>query len=90
MMNQTYPFAVVTAPADGSAIASGQVVLEWRKGALAVSHNVYFSEDAQAVADGAAAHWIGTTTDSRLQIGTPDSPYPGGPGGGQNLLLAGG
>ena len=78
MMNQTYPFAVLMAPADGSAIASGQVVLEWRKGPLAVSHNVYFSEDAQAVADGAAGALIGTTSDSRLQIGIPDSPYPTG------------
>ena len=83
MMNQTYPFAVLTAPADGSAIASGQVVLEWRKGPLAVSHNVYFSEDAQAVADGAAGALIGTTSDSRLQIGIPDSPYPAGLAAGQ-------
>ena len=34
MMNQTYPFAVLTAPANRSAIAAGQVVLEWRKGPL--------------------------------------------------------
>ena len=89
MMNQTYPFAVLTAPADGSAIASGQVVLEWRKGPLAVSHNVYFSEDAQAVADGAA----GADRHNQRQSPpdrNPGQSLPGGPGGGPDLLLAGG
>jgi hypothetical protein len=76
MMDQTYPYATITAPADGAALASGQVTLEWKGGPFAVSHKVYLSDDAQAVAQGGAEALFATTADSRLQIGIPGSAYP--------------
>jgi len=60
-------------PADGEADVSPDTVLSWRAGREAVSHEVHFGTDEQAVADGAAlvdtVDIIGYTP-SDLQLGT--------------------
>lgn len=78
MLGQAYPYAVLSAPANGASLTSGQVTLEWRKGQYATTHNVYLSDDAQAVAGGAAGALVGTTADTRLQVGVAGGPLPAG------------
>ena len=41
-------------PADGTIEVARTVTLSWKAGGTAVSHNVYFSADMQAVIDGTA------------------------------------
>ncbi|MBN2180612.1 MAG: LamG domain-containing protein, partial [Sedimentisphaerales bacterium] len=41
-------------PADGSVTTDTQVTLQWDAGLDAVTHNLYFSDDEQAVVDGTA------------------------------------
>ena len=80
MAGQSYPFAVAPGPKDGTMVASRQVLLEWGPGELAVSHNVYFGQDAEAVANATeedATLFLGSTTDSQFQLGIPDGLIPG-------------
>lgn len=42
-------------PADGSVTTETEVTLQWEAGLNAVTHNLYFSDDEQAVIDGTAA-----------------------------------
>ncbi len=46
--------ASVPTPADGSVIRQSEVTLQWDTGINATTHNVYFSDDEQAVIDGTA------------------------------------
>jgi hypothetical protein len=41
-------------PADGSVTTNTEVTLQWEAGLNAVTHNLYFSDDEQAVIDGTA------------------------------------
>ena len=54
-------------PAVGDTDVPLDVVLDWRGGREAVSHEVYFSDDEQAVIDGTAL--VATVTDTRYQAG---------------------
>ncbi len=57
-------------PADGATDVDPQIVLNWRPGREAVSHEIYLSTDANAVADGTAS--IGSTTASSYDLGKLD------------------
>ncbi|UCE47773.1 MAG: discoidin domain-containing protein, partial [Phycisphaerales bacterium] len=57
-------------PAEGDSDVPLDVVLDWRGGRQAVSHEVYLSKDEAAVIDGTAL--IGTTTDTYLQVSNLD------------------
>ena len=54
-------------PAVGDTDVPLDVLLDWRGGREAVSHEVYFSDDEQAVIDGTAL--VATVTDTRYQAG---------------------
>ena len=54
-------------PAVGDTDVPLDVVLDWRGGREAVSHEVYFSDDEQAVIDGTAL--VATVTDTQYQVG---------------------
>ncbi len=60
--------AGVPDPASGETGVSPTVVLQWRPGREAVSHEVYFSEDQQAVADGATP--VQVTAETRFEPGS--------------------
>ncbi|MDI6450816.1 LamG-like jellyroll fold domain-containing protein [Anaerobaca lacustris] len=54
-------------PAAGQAGLNPEVVLGWRGGRAAVSHNLYFSDQEEAVADGTAL--IGSVAEARYDLG---------------------
>jgi hypothetical protein len=75
----TYPAA--PRPTDGSMAESVQITLEWRPGALATSHDVYFGEDKDAVANATTADasvFLGSTTNKSFRVGFAGTPYPQG------------
>ncbi len=79
MENKPYPYASMPKPKDGSMAEAVQVALEWRPGELAVSHNVYLGEDKDAVANATPADagvFLGSTTDKKVQVGSPASLHP--------------
>ncbi len=81
MENVAYPYAAGPKPKDGSMADAPQVILEWRAGDLAVSHNVYFGEDKDAVANGTPADtsvFLGSTPGKNFIVGYPGNPYPKG------------
>ncbi|MBN1509362.1 MAG: discoidin domain-containing protein, partial [Sedimentisphaerales bacterium] len=57
-------------PADGTIDLEPEVVLSWRPGREAASHEVYLSTDPNAVAEGTAL--VDTVTDSTYDAGTLD------------------
>ena len=57
-------------PADGATDVAFDTALNWRAGREAVTHEVYLSADAEAVADGTAL--LGTTSEVSLGAGTLD------------------
>jgi len=80
-----YPFASSLAPKNGAMTTTGQVTLQWTPGELATSHNVYFGEDQEAVANATpddADLFRGSTTATTLAV-------PHRPDAGNDLLLAG-
>ena len=68
-------------PASGATGVNPDVVLSWRPGREAASHEVYFSTDKQAVADGTAL--AGTATEAAMTPSAIASLWP-------DLLLEGG
>jgi hypothetical protein len=60
-------FAREPRPVSGAAGIDPDIVLSWRAGRGAASHEVYFSEDEQAVAEGAAL--VDTVAENRYQPG---------------------
>lgn len=57
-------------PADGAALASPDVVLGWRAGRNAVTHEVYLSSDAEAVSSGTAR--VASVTQAAYNAGALD------------------
>ncbi|MHC4580570.1 MAG: LamG-like jellyroll fold domain-containing protein [Planctomycetota bacterium] len=51
MQEKDWPFALVPTPADGALHMDTSVNLSWFAGATAISHNMYFGIDEQAVTD---------------------------------------
>jgi len=64
MANEIYPFAAGLAPSDGSMIDTTETTLQWAPGEIAVSHNVYFGTNREAVANA-------TPDDADLFLGAP-------------------
>jgi len=79
MMGEAYPQALALTPADGSMVETTALVLQWRPGDFAVSHDVYFGESFDEV-DRAApgeATFQGSQTDARFSVTnlTPGGTY---------------
>jgi hypothetical protein len=65
-------------PADDSLLSQTSVNLSWTAGDLAVSHNVYFSDNFEAVSTGDDHVFLLNQTDTSLVVGSPGNYYPDG------------
>ena len=76
MFAEPVPMALGPSPADGSIHDQTKATLQWRPGAFAASHVVYFGESLEAVSEGQVEGV--STTDPTLVVGAPGGPYPEG------------
>jgi len=74
---QDYP-ASKPIPADGAVLRDTWVSMEWTAGPAAVSHDVYLSDNYDAVAAGSPDAFIGNQTATNLVVGFTGFPYPDG------------
>jgi hypothetical protein len=72
------PLAFGPTPADGSLHEDTWANVGWYPGDSAASHDVYFSEDYDAVNEGAAEAFQGNQTDTFMVVGFPGFLYPDG------------
>jgi len=78
MKGEAYPYALGPNPADGAIHTDTWANLSWRAGDFAVSHDVYFSDDFDAVNNGATEALQGNQTATFTVVGFPGFPYPDG------------
>jgi hypothetical protein len=72
------PLAAGPEPADGAVIEENWTNLSWQPGTWAVSHDLYFGIDYDAVEQGAESTFIGNTTNTVQVVGFPGYPAPDG------------
>ncbi len=72
------PLAAGPDPADGVTIEQNWTGLGWQPGTWAVSHDLYFGTDYDAVEQGAEGTFIGNTTSTFQVVGFPGFPAPEG------------
>ncbi len=72
------PMAYSAFPATGALYANRQVTLSWIAGDFAVSHSVYFGENADDILNSAGGTLQGNTKETQFIIGAPGNPYPDG------------
>jgi hypothetical protein len=72
------PLAFGPAPADGALHAETWANLGWYPGDKAVSHDVYFGDNFDAVNTGTAETYRGNQTDTFFVVGFPGFPFPDG------------
>ena len=72
------PLAAGPDPADGVTIEQNWSNLSWLPGTWAVSHDLYFGSDYDAVNQGAEGTFIGNTTNTVQVVGFPGFPAPEG------------
>jgi hypothetical protein len=65
-------------PRDGSYYNDVWVNLSWKPGDLAVSHDIYFSDNFEDVNDGTENAFLGNQTDTFLIVGFPGFAFPDG------------
>ncbi len=73
-----YPYAFGPVPKDTALHEDTWVNLSWRAGDFAVSHDMYFGENFDAVDAGAESTFQGNQTDTFFVVGFPGFPYPDG------------
>jgi hypothetical protein len=78
MAGTVWPYAIAPIPADGSLHEDTWVNLSWTPGPMAVTHDLYLSEDFDAVNEGAESAFIGNQADTFIVVGFPGFPYPDG------------
>jgi hypothetical protein len=74
----TYPQASGPDPKDGSLHPDTWANVSWSTGDYAVSHDVYFGDNFDAVNEGAEDTFIGNQTDTFIVVGFPGFPMPDG------------
>jgi len=72
------PFAYGPQPKNGDRYEDTWANLMWKAGDLAVSHDVYFGTDFDAVNEGAEGTFVGNTTLDFQVVGFPGYPEPDG------------
>ena len=72
------PIARSPVPKVGSLHEDTWINLTWRPGVLAVSHDVYFGDNFDAVNEGAESTFVGNQGGTFLVVGFPGFPYPDG------------
>ena len=70
--------AYAPSPRNGTLHEDTWISLGWRAGDLAVSHDVYISDNFDAVSEGAEGTFIANQTDTFMVIGFPGFPYSDG------------
>ncbi len=65
-------------PADGALHTDTWANLSWVAGGLAVSHDVYFGDDFDAVNEDAENTFVGNQAGTFIVVGFPGFPYPDG------------
>ena len=65
-------------PANGSYHADTWVSVSWGPGALAASHDVYFSDNFDDVEASAESAFLGNQTETNFVVGFPGFPFPDG------------
>ena len=80
MTGEPWPYAFGPDPADGAQHKATWVTLRWMPGQLAVSHDVYLSDDLDAVDEATRDSEVfrGNQTTTFLVVGFPGFPYPEG------------
>jgi len=73
-----YPTASSPTPANGALHADTWANVNWFSGDSAASHDVYFSDDFDAVNDGAAEAFQGNQTSTFVVVGFPGFAFPDG------------
>ncbi len=73
-----WPYASTPSPADGAMHPDTWVNISWGAGGYAVSHDVYFGDDFDAVNEGAESTFVGSQTDTFFIAGFPGFPFPDG------------
>jgi len=79
-VSSEYPLASRPKPEDGAMLSDTWVSLSWTPGDLAVSHDVYFSENFVDVNDATTTSptFVGNQTSTMLVVGFPGFLYPDG------------
>jgi hypothetical protein len=72
------PIARSQVPKDGTLHEDTWISLSWRAGVLAVSHDVYFGDNFDAVNEGTEEAFVGNQGGTFLVVGFPGFPYPDG------------
>jgi len=78
MAGEGFPFAFGPIPKDGSIHPETWANISWSAGDHAVSHDVYFGDDFDAVNEGTEGTFVGNQTDTFLVVGFPGFPIPDG------------
>ncbi len=78
MQGEGYPFAFSPEPADGAYHEDTWVNLSWKPGDFAVSHDVYLSDNFDAVSAGAESTFIGNQAGTFVVAGFPGFAFPDG------------
>jgi len=78
MEGKPWPFAFGPSPEDGSMHEATWANMSWQPGQLAVSHDVYMSDNSDAVNDGTADAFQGNQGSTTLIAGFAGFAYPEG------------
>ena len=78
MQGMGSPVAIGPTPADGSIHTDTWANLSWYPGDDAASHDVYFSDNFDAVNEGTEGTFIGNQTSTFIVVGFPGFAYPDG------------
>ncbi|MEN6335874.1 MAG: hypothetical protein ABFE01_16600, partial [Phycisphaerales bacterium] len=72
---EAFPYAMLVSPANNSLIQPVEYTLKWRAGDLATSHNVYFSDDLEALNAGRVVPTVTTETTLLVKNLVPGVTY---------------
>ena len=78
MQGAGFPFAFGPTPKDGSIHPETWANVSWSAGDYAVSHDVYFGDNFDAVNEGAEGTFIGNQGDTFMVVGFPGFAIPDG------------
>ena len=78
MEGKPWPYAFGPEPEEGAVLEATWANLKWQPGQLAVSHNVYISDNLADVEAGAESAFVGSQAEANLIVGFPGFPLAEG------------
>ncbi len=75
---ENFPYALSPNPPIGALNPDTWANLSWRAGDFAVSHDVYFGDNFDAVNEGTEGTFVGNQADTFIIVGFPGFPFPDG------------